>query len=53
MSAFRANVKTFIDTGFDDCENVRMYDIKDVHILHQREITLQFSSTVIYVGAVE
>ncbi len=39
MSTFRARVKTFINTGFDDCENIWMYDLKDLHILHQRKTT--------------
>lgn len=39
MSAFRVDAKSFIDTGFDDCENVWIYDLEDVHILHQRKTT--------------
>jgi hypothetical protein len=39
MSALRADVKVFIDTESDDCESVCMYDLEDLHILHQRKTT--------------
>lgn len=39
MSALRADVKAFIDTGFDDCESGCMYNSEDIHILHQRKTT--------------